>query len=266
MEKLVDTVKDVFMQPTDKVQNAAELLKNKALDIMRQMEEKISDLTGRKVAIVQEQETAVVAEIVNKEVNVPQDMNGEIRVKTVPLPSGLRTGAASAYEFGLYYGPKDVPSAEWQEQAIFDVPMVITLKLTEEIDKSKPVRVYHFADGSSKGEEVYSELTEDGKAVTFVADGFSIYVVLNETGETEAPGSGTTENPGSTVDGGDGTSVPAGGVGTSPKTYDTSAQDALGENEGIPVPAAVTAVLAMFLAFGAWCLKRKFSGNQEESQ
>lgn len=77
---------------------------------------------------------------------------------------------------------------EWQKYADFDVPMVITLKLAEGIDSSKPVKVYHFPEGSSEGEEAYSELTEDRGAVTFIVHGFSTYVVLNETGETENPG------------------------------------------------------------------------------
>ena len=57
VETLVDTVKSVFVTAADKAQKAEkakDLLKNKALDTMRQIDEKISELTGRRVAVVQE--------------------------------------------------------------------------------------------------------------------------------------------------------------------------------------------------------------------
>ena len=263
VETLVDTVKSVFVTAADKAQKAEkakDLLKNKALDTMRQIDEKISELTGRRVAVVQEGMDAV-AEVVNKEVNVPQDMNGEIRVNKTSVPSGLNAGAAVAYEFGLYYGTRDVPPTEWQRYAAFEVPMAITLKLPEEIDNSRPVRVYHFADGSSEGEEVYSELTEDRTAVTFIADGFSTYVILNETGETEDPGE-DADAPGNdnAGDSNSGTSAPAGSGPVSPKTYDDSI-DFAADNAGNAKTVGLAAALAAILLFGIWCYIRKRKEN-----
>lgn len=264
VETLVDTVKRVFVTAEDKVQKVEkvkELLKNKALDTMRQIDEKISELTGRRVAVVQGQGMDAAVQVVNKEVNVPRDMDGEIRVNKTSVPSGLTIGAAVAYEFGLYYGAKDVPSAEWQRYAAFEVPMVITLKLPEEIDNSRPVKVYHFADGSSEGEEVYSELTEDRTAVTFIADGFSTYVILNETGETEEPGDGA-DAPGNGNDGGNnsGTSAPADSGPLSPKTYDDST-DFAADNAGNAKTVGSAAALAAILLFGAWRFIRKKEEN-----
>ena len=263
VETLVDTVKSVFVTAADKAQKAEkakDLLKNKALDTMRQIDEKISELTGRRVAVVQEGMDAV-AEVVNKEVNVPQDMDGEIRVNKTSVPSGLNAGAAVAYEFGLYYGTRDVPPTEWKRYTAFDVPMVITLKLPEEIDNSRPVRVYHFADGSSEGEEVYSELTEDRTAVTFIADGFSTYVILNETGETEDPGE-DADAPGNdnAGDSNPGTSAPAGSGPVSPKTYDDSI-DFAADNAGNARTVGLAAALAAILLFGIWCYIRKRKEN-----
>lgn len=147
--------------------------------------------------MVQEQNLGTTIEAIQKEFNVPQGMDGEIRVKKAEVPQGQQFGAAAAFEFGLYYGVAGTASETWQKYSEFEVPMVIVLTLPEGIDGSRKVKVHYFADGSSVGEEVYNELADDGKSVMFIADSFSIYVVSNEKdlGEpADTPDSGSNGN------------------------------------------------------------------------
>ncbi len=107
----------------------------------------------------------------------------------------------------------------------------------------------------------YSELTEDRTAVTFIADGFSTYVILNETGETEDPGE-DADAPGNdnAGDSNSGTSAPAGSGPVSPKTYDDSI-DFAADNAGNAKTVGLAAALAAILLFGIWCYIRKRKEN-----
>ena len=226
-EVILETVKQIFNDLKETVTGTGSEKKEKlaetvvkSLDSLKELEDKLIENNGRKVAV---DATAVepTVEIRNTEFNVSSGQEGRIVVEedsSRTKPADLNVDSVKVFSFSMLI--RQTSGSEWVKQPSkeFDVPMYVTIDVPKEIDTSNGITIYHIADGSDVWEEQGDGiLSQDGSKVSFVAGSFSSYAIAAKAkAGTVLP----TSSPDDEDDGDEADTVTGEQKAQSPKTGD----------------------------------------------
>jgi len=139
------------------------------------VEKKIEELLNTVVTVkTQDTETEELEfGIKNALLSVPAGQNAEVRVKNAEVPehSQIKEGQATAVKVELV--------TEQEEKKQLQAPVMITMKLPDNIREDEEIAVYHYHGESGSLMEKISVLLGGNRMISFTTGSFSTFVIAN---------------------------------------------------------------------------------------
>jgi len=150
----------------------AEELVSKLADVEKRIEELLNTAVTVKTQDIEAEKLDFG--IKNALLSVPAGQNAQVRVANVEVPehSQIKKGQAAAVKVELV--------TEQEETKQLQAPVLITMKLPDNIREDEEIAVYHYHDESNTPAEKIPVSLKGNRMISFATGSFSTFVIANE--------------------------------------------------------------------------------------